>query len=203
YAETALRHFGRRVPSRQAGWVLGTAGAAMFRLLQAAFGSGAVNPATSQRVATEIARVQGRLIETSFYSLRAMPIVWATLQLINHSQPAGPEMELAHGYMIAVHLADVLPGTSFADRWAARILEIAERAGTPHDVAWCLSRIAVSYMGRCRWPEAEAGLTRAIEIADDLGDARLWAGCHPQRGAGALHRGHAQSGRPREPGRGG
>lgn len=195
YAETALRHFGRRVPSRQAGWVLDTARAAAFRLLQAAFGRGAVDPVTSQRVAAEIARVQGRLIETSFYSLRAMPIVWSTLQLMNHCQPAGPEMELAHGYMIAIHLADLLPGTSFADRWADRILEIAERAGTPHDVAWCLSRIAVSYMGRCRWPEAEAGLARAIETAHDLGDVRLWAECHSQLGSVALHRGHLERAR--------
>jgi tetratricopeptide (TPR) repeat protein len=195
YAETALRHFGRRVPSRRIGWVLGTAWAAVFRLLQASFGRGAVDPVTSQRVATEIARVQGRLIETSFYSLRAMPIVWGMLHLMNHSQPAGPEMELAHGYMIFIHLADLLPGTSLADAGVGRILEIAERAGTPHDVAWCLSRIAVSYMGRCRWPEAEAGLTRAIETAHDLGDLRLWAECHSQLGAVALHRGRLERAR--------
>ena len=197
YAESALCHLGRPVPSRQIGWVLGTARAAVLRLLQASFGRGAVDPVTSQRVATEIARVQGRLIEASFYSLRAMPIVWGMLHLMNHSQPAGPEMELAHGYMIFIHLADLLPGTSIADAAVGRILEIAERAGTPHDVAWCLSRIAVSYMGRCRWTEAEAGLTRAIETAQDLGDPRLWAECHSQLGSVALHRGQLERARQR------
>ena len=193
-AERALRHFGRYVPSRPAAWMLDTVRQAAFRSVQAVVGARVRDVERSRRVATAIARVQGRLIETSFYSLRAVPLVWATLGMINHCQPAGPEVELAHGYMTLVFLADLLPTHRVADAWARRALAIAERAGSPRDVAWVLSRIATYHMGRCRWDEADAGLARALSTADDVGDLRLWAECHSQVGSVALYSGRFEHG---------
>lgn len=194
-AERALREFGRYVPSRPIAWVIDTARQAAFRTLQAVVGARVRDAERSRRVATAIGRVQGRLIETSFYSLRGVPLVWATLGMINHCNPAGPEVELAHGYMTLVFLADMLPGgRRLADAWADRALAIAESAGNPRDVAWVLSRIAAYQMGRCRWDDAEAGLSRAIATADTLGDLRLWAECHAQMGAVALYRGRFEQG---------
>ena len=152
------------------------------------------DPGKSSRVATEVVRVQGRVMEMSFYSLRAVPLVWSTLGLLNHCQPVGPRPEQAYGYLILGHVANGILVSSLADAWCRRALDIAEQIGTPRDVAWMLSRNAAYQVGRGWWADADAGVHRAVEITRNMGDLRLWAECYGQMGLVALYSGQFERG---------
>jgi tetratricopeptide (TPR) repeat protein len=191
HAERALRHFGHWVPSRTLTFALDTARQAARRGLQGLFGVRPADPVRCRRVATEVARVQARFTETCVYSVRMLPLLWSTLRQINQCRPAGPELELAQAYLI---FAQFIGGPRLFDRWSRDVLTMIERAGTPRDVAWLLSRMAVYDMGRCRWEQADARLTRAIETARDVGDLRLWTECHSLIGAVAHYSGRYERG---------
>jgi tetratricopeptide (TPR) repeat protein len=194
HAGRALRHFGQYVPSRTPALVVDTVRHAARRGLQALLGVRPADPARSRRVATEIARVQGRFSETCVYSLRMLPLLWSTLRQVNQCRPAGPELELAQASWVFAQFAGIVLPARVVDRWSARALEMVEHAGTPRDVAWMLSRIAVSEMGQCRWDEADAHLARAIETAKDVGDLRVWTECHSLIGAVAHYSGRYERG---------
>jgi tetratricopeptide (TPR) repeat protein len=194
HAESALRHFGQYVPSRRLGWILDTARQAARRGLQTLAGPHPADPVRSRRVATEIARVQGRIFETSYYSMRALPMVWSVLRQMNHCQPAGPEPDLAQAYFLFASIAGVMGGAWSAERWARRALEMMERSGSPRDVAWMLSRTGAYNLAQCRWDQADGILARAIEKANDLGDLRLWAECHAEIGAVSHYSGRFERG---------
>ena len=194
HAERALHHFGLSVPSRTVPLLLDTLRQTVRRGLQMTFGVRCADPARARRVATEIARVQGRFAEACFYSVRMLPLFAATLRQINLCRPAGPELELAQAYLVVAGFAGMLVGARLLDRWRGAVLEMVERTGNRRDVAWLLSRIAVYDTQLCRWDEADAHLGRAIEMATDVGDLRLWTECHAQIGAVAHYSGRYERG---------
>jgi eukaryotic-like serine/threonine-protein kinase len=194
HAARALRHFGQYVPSRTPALLLDIVRQGARRVLQAVVGVHPVDPVRTRRVATEIARVQGRFAETCVYSVRMLPLLWSTLRQINQCRPAGPELELAQAYLILAAFAGLLIGPRLFDRWNGRLLEMVEQTGNLRDVAWLLSRIAVHEMAECRWDDADAHLARAIETAKDVGDLRLWTECHSQIGAVAHYSGRYERG---------
>ncbi|MBI3768839.1 MAG: AAA family ATPase [Deltaproteobacteria bacterium] len=194
HSERALVHFGQYVPSGKRGWPAAVARQLVLRCAQALWNRRPSSPTEHRHVASEIGRVQLRLTDTHFYSLRLLPILWSSLRTVNQCEPAGPSPELAQGYVILALLAGAVPLRSLANTWSRRALMIAESAGTERDVAWVLSRTAVFQIAMCLWRDAEAGIGRASDIAERVGDLRLWEECHGQTGVLALYSGQLTRG---------
>src|SRR5262249_14884571 len=151
------------------GWVGGVLAQAALRAAQAALRPSVRDSARARTVAGPIGRVQLRLTDACFYSLRLAPLLWSSLRTVHVCEPAGPSPELAQGYVIRARLAGAVPLRRLASVWSRRAAAIAERAGTERDVAWILSRIAVIQIAECEWKEAEAGNRRAVEVAARVG----------------------------------
>jgi hypothetical protein len=173
HAKEALALFGCRLPEATPRWALATCGEMLVRTLQRALHVQSANRETALRVAEESGRVQLRLTEALFYSLRTVPILWSALRTVNQCEPAGPSAPLAQGYIHLAILAGLARLNRLGDPWARRAAEIAAATGVDHTIAWVQSRIAVYQMADCRWEEIDKALAHAIPIAERIGDIRL------------------------------
>lgn len=194
HGELALRSLGQHVPTTAAGWTLSLLGQLLRRLAQAALRVRSSDPERAARVAHEVGAVQLRFCEACYYSLDAVAVGWATLRLMNHCQPVPPSSYLAHGNMLMSLLAGAVPAHGLAQRWGRRALEVAEAAGTDEDRAYMLSRVGVYQLGACLWEGAGEGLRRALQLAEDVGNRRLWEECHSQLGMLSLFTGRYAAG---------
>jgi tetratricopeptide (TPR) repeat protein len=191
HAERALAHFGQSVPASRIGWLVAAARQLALRGLQRLWRVRPADFERTRRVVSEISRVQVKLTETFFYSVQAVPVIWSVLRHVNQCEPADPSPDLAQAYAI---MAMAVPFPFFADAWCRRALDIAERAHSPRDVAYVLTRSAAVQLGLCRWEDAEAGIRRADSIAEEVGDLRLWEESRTLAGILALYRGSFEPG---------
>ncbi len=189
----ALAHLGQRVPESAAGWIGAALWEVCVRGAQSALRVRVADPEQAVRVASETARVQLRLTDTYFYSLRLAPIVWSTLRVVNQCAPVGALPELAQGYVILARLAAVARMERLATSWSRRALAISERTGLESNVAWVRTRRAGHAVGECRWHDAEAEVKYATEVAERVGDLRLWEEARVQHALASLFRGRFQA----------
>jgi tetratricopeptide (TPR) repeat protein len=174
HAQEALALFGYPVPESTLQWLLATLAEATVRTLQRALRVRSKNPEIALRVAEESGRVQLRLTEVFFYSLRSLPILWSALRIVNQCEPAGPSAPLAQGYVILAILMGSARLRRLGDPWAQRAVAIAAGTGVDQTIAWVQSRAAVYLIPECRWDEVETAVGKATCIAERGGDLRLW-----------------------------
>lgn len=174
HAKRALALCGCQVPESTPRWIFATLAEACLRTLQRALRVRSASPEPALRVAEEAGRVQLRLTEVYFYSLRALPILWSALRIVNQCEPAGPSAPLAQGYAILAILAGLARVRRLGDPWVRRALEIAGATGAEQTVAWVQSRAAVYRIPDCRWDEIDTAVGEATRIAERCGDLRLW-----------------------------
>jgi len=174
HAKQSLALCGCKLPESTPGWMLATLAEAGVRALQRALRVRSTTLEPALRVAEEVGRVQLRLTEVFFYSLRTLPILWSALRIVNQCEPAGPSTPLAQGYVILAILAGSARVRRLGDPWARRAIEIAAATGAEHTVAWVQSRAAVYQIPECRWSEIETAVGEATRIAERSGDLRLW-----------------------------
>lgn len=173
HAQRALEEFGQRVPH---GWIeklTSATGQVTMRGLQAAFLRPLPDP-TTQEIVRHVARTQMRLTESLFYSLQALPVLWSVLRAVNQSAPGGPSPALAHSYVVLAIILSMVQPRRVSYGLCRQALRVAEEVGSPWDLAWVLTRIAVVQLGTAQWDAARAGLTRALTIIETIGDAWLW-----------------------------
>ncbi|MGH7895810.1 MAG: hypothetical protein ACREQL_14150, partial [Candidatus Binatia bacterium] len=186
HARRALAHFGFVVPGEtRVGLLVAILREAVVRALQVVLRVRSVDVERASRVVDAVSPVQYRLIETFFYSLEALPLVWGTLRLMNQCEPVGPRPDLARGYVLAGLLAGVVPAPRVAEAWCRRAIAIATATGSRQDVGWIHARTAVFQIGVCRWEEALAGVNLGIASAAEAGDLRMWEEIHLE--GGLLH----------------
>jgi serine/threonine protein kinase len=178
HAERALRHFGWPVPSSRMGWALGTLGQVVLRLAQSARPD-AYDEETEER--RRMRRVAGRLLmrltDAFIYAQQSLPLLWSGLRMLNLCEPAGASPELARGYTNMAVVAGTVPVRPVAEAWVGRARDVAERVGSPADLAYVLVRNAVYGAYVARWAEVETALERAMGIVDSVGDLRLAEEC--------------------------
>ncbi|MCY1018539.1 serine/threonine-protein kinase [Pyxidicoccus sp. MSG2] len=177
-AEQALKHFGWPVPSSKVGWVLGTLGQVALRLAQSARPD--VYDAETEekrRVRLVAGRLLMRLTDAYIYAQEALPVLWSGLRMLNLCEPAGASPELARGYTNMAVVVGTVPIHPVAEAWAGRARDVAERVGSPSDLAYVLVRNAVYAAYVARWAEVEEWVLRAIGIVDSTGDLRLAEEC--------------------------
>ena len=217
HAKQALALFGHTVPESTRRWLGATAAEMLLRSLQRLLRVRSPHPDTARRVAEEAGRVQLRLTEVYFYSLRTLPILWSALRIVNQCEPAGPSAPLAQGYAILAILAGSARLRRLGDPWAARALQIAAATGVEQTTAWVQSRVAVYRLLECRWDEVDlavgeatrspsasatcacgrrAGSSRPTRICTAATSRRAWrAAASSSSSAGAAATGRANAGR--------
>jgi tetratricopeptide (TPR) repeat protein len=82
-----------------------------------------------------------------------------------------------------------VPVHRVASTWARRAVEIAERVCSRADLAYLLTRINNYRFGRCEWDLADREIARAAELADEVGDRRVWEEARSMQGMSALFQG--------------
>ncbi|MFP2912277.1 serine/threonine-protein kinase PknK, partial [Pyxidicoccus sp. 3LFB2] len=197
WAERALRHFGLPVPSTRVGWVLGTMGQVVLRLAQSARPD--VYDAETEekrRVRLVAGRLLMRLTDAFIYAQEAVPVLWSGLRMLNLCEPAGASSELARGYTNMAVVMGTVPIHPLAEAWAGRAWDVAERVGSPSDLAYVLCRNAVYAAYVARWSEVEGALARAIGIVDSVGDLRLAEECRSFLAVTGLYQGRFAEGLP-------
>jgi tetratricopeptide (TPR) repeat protein len=178
HAERALRHFGWPVPSSRMGWALGTLGQVVLRLAQSARPDAYDDETEAQRRVRRVAgRLLMRLTDAFIYAQEALPVLWSGLRTLNLCEPAGASSELARGYTNMAVVVGTVPMRPVAEAWVHRARDVAERVGSPADLAYVLCRNAVYGAYVARWGEVEQALERAIGIVDSVGDLRLAEEC--------------------------
>ncbi|WP_434301423.1 protein kinase domain-containing protein [Corallococcus exiguus] len=197
HAESALAHFGWRVPSSRVAWVLGTLTQALSRLAQSARPDAYVDDSRRRRESRRVAgRLLMRLTDAFIYAQEALPVLWSGLRMLNLCEPAGPTPELARGYTVMAVVAGTVPVHRVADAWVKRAQEVAESVGRPADLAYVLNRNAVCAVYQARWQDVEAWLSRATAIVDSVGDLRLAEECRALLTVSAMYRGQFARGLP-------
>ncbi|QSQ21743.1 AAA family ATPase [Pyxidicoccus parkwayensis] len=178
WAERALRHFGWPVPSSRAGWVLGTLGQVVLRLAQSSRPD-AYDAETEEkrRVRLVAGRLLMRLTDAFIYAQEALPVLWSGLRMLNLCEPAGASSELARGYTNMAVVVGTVPIHPVAEAWTGRARDVAERVGSPSDLAYVLVRNAVYAAYVARWADVREWVERAIGIVDSTGDLRLAEEC--------------------------
>jgi tetratricopeptide (TPR) repeat protein len=194
HAGLALRNFGYEVPGSTIRWAADIGRQSIVRGLQTLTRVRAADPQSVVRVSEEVARAQSWYVESCFYSLQAVPLVAMSLRLLNQCEPAGASPDLAKAYMLAGIIASTVPVHSLAKRWSRHALRLGESLGRQRELAWLLSRAGVVQVAVCDWDELDAGLGRAVRIAEEVGDLRLWAECHSQLGVSALFKAQFERG---------
>jgi tetratricopeptide (TPR) repeat protein len=197
HAERALRHFGWPVPSSRMGWALGTLGQMVLRLAQSARPD-AYDEETEER--RRVRRVAGRLLmrltDAFIYSQEALPLLWSGLRTLNLCEPGGASSELARGYTNMAVVVGTVPVRLVAEAWVGRARDVAERVGSPADLAYVLCRNAVYGTYVARWAEVEAALERAMGIVDSVGDLRLAEECRALLTVVSCYQGRFSDGLP-------
>ena len=174
HAERALAHLGWAVPRGQWGWRLGIPLQVLERLLQSVAPCAFAEKSPEAReLRLEAGRLLVRLCEVLFYLQDATQLIWSGLRLVNVMEPGGPSQCLARGYIVMATVLSSLPRMrSLVEAWCTRAVEMAERVGTPSDVAYTLGRCAVCGIGNARWKDVEGWLERARRLADAARDFR-------------------------------
>jgi eukaryotic-like serine/threonine-protein kinase len=190
HAESALAHFGWRVPRTRVAWALGTLGQVLSRLAQSARPDAYADDSVRRRETRRVAgRLLMRLTDAFIYAQEALPVLWSGLRMLNLCEPAGPTPELARGYTVMAVVAGTVPLHRVADAWVKRAHEVAEAVGRPVDLAYVLNRNAVCAVYQGRWQDVETWLSRATAMVDSLGDLRLAEECRSLLTVSALYRG--------------
>lgn len=180
HAERTLTLINQPTPTHRLGWAVGLLQQVMMRSAQSVWLRGRAGDAQSRQIAAAIAPVEHRMTEAFFYALNPMALVWSVLRIVNRCEPAGPSPALAQAYILLAILAETLPLRRVAKAWRQRAMDITEQSGTPRDLALALSRTAVIDLGSAAWAQSDASLTRAIALAEEVGDVRLLEECHSQ-----------------------
>jgi ATP/maltotriose-dependent transcriptional regulator MalT len=153
-------------------------------------------PEERRRMRQVAGRLLMRLTDAYIYAQQSLPVMWSGLRMLNLCEPAGDSPELARGYTNMAVVAGAIPVHMVARAWADRAQQVAERVGTPADLAYVLCRNAVYGTYVARWAEVEAWLRHAIALVESIGDLRLAEECRALLTVGYCYQGHYAKGLP-------
>ncbi|AKJ05532.1 serine/threonine protein kinase [Archangium gephyra] len=174
HAERALRHLGWPLPRSQRGWRLGLPLQVFEWLLQSAFPwAFAVKSSEERRTRAEAGKLMVRMCEIFIYLQEPDHLLWSGFRTLNVLEPNGPSKCLARGSIIMAVVLSSLPVLRpMVESWCTCAMRMAERVGTPADVAFTLVRSAVCGLGLARWESVEGWVERARRLADEARDFR-------------------------------
>jgi tetratricopeptide (TPR) repeat protein len=105
---------------------------------------------------------------------QVLPLLTVGLQTVNLGESAGPSPELARGYANMGVIAGLIPFHPLARLYNRRALATASQVDQPLSLAWVLTVTGVYHAGVGQWDQAEAALSRSVELCNHLGDRRRW-----------------------------
>ncbi|MCC6551667.1 MAG: protein kinase [Polyangiaceae bacterium] len=172
HAERALRHCRRPLPSTLVGRILGCLGQVVIRIAQSYVRPRLIGSPVQRALVQEAAYVSQRLLEPAFRDNDPLLGVYCGVRGLNLAERIPPSPPLARGYAFMSMLVGLTPFKRVARSWSERALRIAEELGSGPLIAYCLSRVGCYSVSVARFPEAEAQLRRAAELARKIGDHR-------------------------------
>ena len=123
----------------------------------------------------EAAGAYERLAQIHYHGSDRAQVAYACVRTLNLSERVEPTPQAARAYANMCIATSMIPLHRAARFYARRALEIAEAADDLATLVMVLERGALYYSGAGEWNVSTEGFERAIEIADRLGDRRLWS----------------------------
>jgi tetratricopeptide (TPR) repeat protein len=193
HAIQMMRLCGIEMPKTRAAFLRGIAQQLLRRITQVLVRYRS-NDERAGTIARELVHVQSRLVETYFFSLDALPLLWVTILMANLCAPFGASPELGKTYMVLALIASGVPARRFSRRWCARSVRIGDQVCAPSDLAYLLTRVNNSRFADCEWDTADPELARAAELGAAVGDRRVWEEARSMQGMSALFQGRFADG---------
>ncbi len=122
----------------------------------------------------EAARAYERLAQIYYLANNTYRGLFAILCTLSLAERAGPSPELARAYAGMCVAAGVFSLPALAQMYRDLALNTIRRVRELSAEAWVLATLGLYETGVGQWAEAEAGISRATEIFDQLGDRRDW-----------------------------
>ena len=130
-----------------------------------------------------------RLVETYWFSDNTLALAYAAVAGLNVAERAGPSPDLARAYAIVCLASSSVPLHRLARGYASLAMETAEAVGQLAPIAYCSLISSIYRIGVGEWHQAMAGLRRAREIFEQLGDRRFSGHARALMGMAAAHLG--------------
>jgi len=151
-------------------------------------------PSTDANATLEQVRALERLGEIAYYASDVVNGLYAAVRGLNLAEGVGPSPELARAYANMCVAANVVGFHPLADEYAARAQATAETVNDLAAIMTVLNTTSVHTISTGQWARAQPALERSCEIADRLGDRRIYEGSRAGLAHIAHHRGEfAQS----------
>ena len=146
--------------------------------------------ADSAEEARARSRVYLRLVDTYFYALEEIPVVWATFSALREARVLGHSTELAQAHILLALLVETIGLKKLARKLSAAALLNARATRKQRDLGWVKSRLGVQRMSNCEWEKGLVNVTHGAHHAERSGDLRLREELMVQRAMIELFRGN-------------
>jgi class 3 adenylate cyclase/tetratricopeptide (TPR) repeat protein len=124
----------------------------------------------------EQVRAYERLGEIAYYSSQIVPGLYVGLKTLNLAEQAGLSPELARAYGSMCVAANIISWDWLADEYARRAQATAEAVNDLAALIWVLTTTSIHTIVTGQWKRAQAALERSAEIAERIGDRRIFEG---------------------------
>lgn len=136
-------------------------------------------------------RVYQRLVETYWFGNDMPRMLHAGVHALNLAERAGPSPELVRCYGAMALSAGSVPLHGLAEHYARLARRTADRVEDPAALLYSLVVVNVYRVGAAKWPEVEAGLGEACDLALRIGNQRLYGDSQTVLAMSHLYRGAA------------
>lgn len=173
HISNALDLFGYPVGTTRGAVIRGLLGA-LIRQLMHRYIPGSMRQSAPREVLLEASRALQVYGEISYFTLNVPQGIFAVLQAMNLSEPAGVSPELANnavGMAIACGLVPIHGAGEFYAKVARRTMD---QLSMPAVSATVGNLIAIHYTGLGKWTQAEEVRNIARKDAGEIGDIRQW-----------------------------
>ena len=195
HLELALSLLGNAPPTTQAGWATGvlsqTLKQSWHRLRSVPQNN--LSPETKENM-LETARSYALLSPMYYVNGRMVPLLYSQLRSLNLGERLEPTPELAQGYASMSVVAGTIPQHKWANSYSQMALATAEAINDPATLAFVLSRISIYHSGVGQLTRVRELCEQSGEIAERLGDRRLWGENMSFLAQAAIYSGNFNSG---------
>lgn len=195
HIELALSLLGNAPPTTSVGWATGVLSQTLkqtwHRLRPVP--QNHLSPETKENM-LETARSYALLSPMYYVNGQVASVLYSQLLALNLGERLQPTADLAQGYASMTVVAGAIPQHSWANAYSQMALDTAEKIDDPATLAFVLSRISIYHSGVGELTKVRELCEQSREIAERLGDRRLWGENMSFLAQAAIYSGNFNSG---------